>query len=275
MNGFQCWRRALATTVVVAFASGLSLALAQNSAQGGITVNGVKTELRYAYAFTQPALSSKKPETTLVLADKPLSPKAVTDTFERMSARNRDGVKTLEFTFDDSKTLTSVQFSIDPMNGGGYSTSYKVAMEAFTDKALKGRTYTDGEQTMFKDRFSFDVRFDVVMTVPRAPDVSGKAAWNTPQGKVIAEYLRAARAGDKAGLKRVLIAERAKDLDGPQAAQILDFLKLSADPKTAEFDGLTIDGDSAEANIAERTKDGASSSRYKLQRVGGVWKVAP
>ena len=253
----------------------LSSAIAQNTAQGSIVVNGTKTELAYAYAFTANSLHDKKPETKLILSDKALSSKAVTDTFELMKVKRTDGVKLLEFTFDERKELTSLQFSVDPMNGGGFSSAYKVKLDSFDNKVMKGRVYTEGEQTMFKDRYSFDVRFDLAMTVPRAADVSGKAAWATPQGKVIADYLRAARAGDKAGLKRVIIAERAKDLDGPQAAEIISFLKLSADPRTAEFGDLTVDGDTAMANIIERTKNGSSSSRYKLKLVGGAWKMDP
>ena len=278
MNGLHRFGSAVisaAFTLLAALAVLPTLVFAQNTAQGSISINGAKTEFKFAYAFTSASLSDKKPETKLILADKALSPKAVTDPFERMRAGSRDGLKTLEFTLDDSGKLTSVQFSVEPMNGGGYSTAYKLDIEAFTDKTMKGRAYTDGEQTMFKDRYSFDVRFDVAMTVSRAADASGKAAWNTPQGKVIAEYLRAARAGDKAALKRVIIAERAKDLDGPQAAQILEFLKLTADPKTAEFDSLIVDGNTAEARITERSKDGASSSNYKLRLVGGVWKMDP
>lgn len=252
-----------------------SSAIAQNTAQGSIIVNGAKTEFAYAYAYTANSLHDKKPETKLILADKALSAKAVTDTFELMRVKRTDGVKVLEFTFDERKELTSLQFSVDPMNGGGFSSAYKVKLDSFDNKGMKGRVYTEGEQTMFKDRYSFDVRFDLAMTVPRAADVSGKAAWATPQGKVIAEYLRAARAGDKAGLKRVILAERAKDLDGPQGAEIISFLKLSADSKTAEFGDLTVDGDTAMANIIERTKNGSSSSRYKLKLVGGAWKMDP
>lgn len=263
---------ALAVLIVSFFASS---AIAQNTAQGGVIINGAKTEFAYAYAYTAKSLHDKKPETKLILSDKALSPKAVTDTFELMKVKRTDGIKTLEFTFDERKELTSVQFSVDPMNGGGSSSAYKAKLDALDAKVMKGRVYTEGEQTMFKDRYSFDVRFDLAMTVPRAADVSGKAAWNTPQGKVIAEYLRVARAGDKAGLKRVILAERAKDLDGPQGAEIISFLKMSADPKTAEFGDLTVDGDTAMANIIERTKNGSSSSRYKLKLVGGAWKMDP
>jgi hypothetical protein len=267
-------RAALAAFAVFMFCGLTASATAQNAAQGSITVNGVRTELGYAYAYTATSLHDKKPETRLILADKALPAKAVTDTFERMRAQ-RDGVKTLEFTFAGDKSLSSVQFAVDSMNGGGSSTAYKAALDALDARGMKGRVYTDGEQTMFRDRYSFDVRFDVAMTVQRAPEATGKAAWSTPQGVAIAEYLRAARAGDKAALKRVILPERGKDLDGPQGREILQFLKLSANPKTAEFGALTVDGDTAKAEIIERSKDGSSSSRYSLKLVGGEWKVDP
>ena len=260
----------------------ITIALAQDAAahpvapnaKGGIAIDGKMTDLPYAYAFTAPALSSRKPETILILSAQPLSPKAVTDPFARMKARN-DGNGMLEFTFDDTRALTSVQFGVEPMGGGGYSTSYKFAVASWTDRQMRGRVYTDGELEMFKNLYRFDVNFDVAMTVPPAPTASGKAAWATPQGKVVAAYLRAARAGDKAALKRVIIAERAKDLNGPQAKDILSFLKMSADPATADFDALTVDGDSAEARLIERGKDGAMSSTLRLRLVNGVWLMAP
>ena len=124
---------------------------------------------------TAPALSSRKPETILILAAQPLPPKAVTDPFARMKARG-SGNGMLEFTFDETRALTSVQFGVEPMGGGGYSTSYKFAIASWTDRQMRGRVYTDGELEMFKNRYRFDVSFDITMTVPRAPDASGKAA---------------------------------------------------------------------------------------------------
>ena len=40
---------------------------------------------------------------------------------------------------------------------------------------------------------------------------AAKAAWATPQGKVLAELSACRPAGDKAALKRVIVADRAKD----------------------------------------------------------------
>ena len=257
-----------------ALAQDASVTAGAPNAKGSIIIDGKATDLPYAYAYTAPALSSRKPETILILAAQPLPPKSVTDPFARMKARG-SGNGMLEFTFDETRALTSVQFGVEPMGGGGYSTSYKFAIASWTDRQMRGRVYTDGELEMFKNRYRFDVSFDITMTVPRAPEASGKDAWATPQGKVLAEYLRAARAGDKAALKRVIVADRAKDLDGPMAKDILSFLKESADPKTADFDSLTVDGETAEAKITERNKDGAMSSTLRLQRVNSSWMVAP
>ena len=131
-----------------------------------------------------------------------------------------------------------------------------------------------GEQKEFKNTFGFDVRFDTSMIAPRAPDAVGKVAWATPQGKAMAEFFRAARAGDKFALKRIMLAEQVKALDGPDAARFLEFMKMSPNPKTADFDSLVIDGDNAVAKITERSKDGASSGDYKLRLISGVWFVA-
>ena len=38
---------------------------------------------------------------------------------------------------------------------------------------------------------------------------------------------------------------------------------------------LTVDGETAEAKITERNKDGAMSSTLRLQRVNSSWMVAP
>ena len=51
-------------------------------------------------------------------------------------------------------------------------------------------------------------------------------------------------------------------------------MKMSPNPKTAEFDSLVINGDNAVAKITERNKDGAASGDYKLRLINGVWFVA-
>ncbi len=248
---------------------------AQNTAQGSITFNGNQAELKHAYTFVGDSLADKKREMFLIVTDKPLSPKAVIDEFERMREASSNNVQMLELKFDDDRQLTAVNFRVGAKTGGGNASAYKVDIERLTETIFKGRIHSDGEQKVFKDVHSFDVRFDTMIARLPKPDASGKSAWATVQGKALAEYLRAARAGDKAALKRTLVAERVMLLDGPNAAELIKFLKMSPDPKTAEFDSLTIDGDSAIAKLAERSKNGATSSDFTLRLVNGVWLVSP
>jgi hypothetical protein len=270
---------ALGLTTAASFLTASNAANAQdiapNTAQGSITVNGKKTEFRHAYAVTRTSLSSKKLETMLVISDKPVAPNAVADDTERMRAQQRDDLKMIEIKFDDGKTVVGTNFEVTPVTVSAFSTEFKMTVESFTDKELKGR-FNSARDHKFRDNtYSFDARFNAVMMVP-AVALSGKAAWDTPQGKVLAEYLRACRAGDKAAIKRVVIAEVRAELDGPKGADTIKFLKAdSADPKTAEFGSLTVDSNVAKAKIIKRFKDGTETTGYELRKVGEVWLVAP
>ena len=245
-----------------------------NTATGSITVNGNKTEFKHAYTSVTKSTADNKSETILMMTDKPLSAKAASDEWARSSEARSNKVQMMEITFGGDKKIIRANFTVDPLKGGANTADYKAEISRLTASAFSGRVHSGGEQKEFKNTFSFDVRFDTAMLTPRTPNAIGKAAWATPQGKVIAEFLRAARAGDKAALKRVMLADQVKALDGPDAARFLEFVKMSPNPKTAEFDSLFVDGDSAEAKIAERSKDGATSSDYKLRLINGVWFVA-
>ncbi len=105
--------------------------------------------------------------------------------------------------------------------------------------------------------------------------LKANAAWESPQGKALAEFLRAARASDKAALKRVMATQQAETLDGPNAAKFLDFIKGSLDPKLATFDSLVINakGTSALATISGRYDKGEVTKRYTINKADGGWRV--
>ncbi len=245
-----------------------------NTASGSITLNGNKTEFKHAYTVVKPSLADNKLETILTLTDKPLSAKALSDSSARASEMRSNSVQALELTLDTDKKIRSVDFNVGALKGGANTSDYRAEVSRSTATTFAGRVTSGGEQKEFKNTFGFDVRFDTTMLAPRTPDAVGKAAWATPQGKAVAEFLRAARAGDKPALKRVMLAEQVKALDGPDAARFLEFVRMSPNPKTAELESLFIDGDSAKARLAERNKDGAASSDYQLRLVNGAWFVA-
>ena len=243
--------------------------IAPNTAQGSITVNGKKTEFRHAYAVTRPARADKKAETVLVISDKPLAAAAVVDDIERMKVQRRDGLNLIEVKFDDRKTVVGTNFEVAPLVVSAFSTEFKMTVETATDKVLKGRFNSASDHKMRDNTYTFDVRFNATMTAPPSA-LSGKEAWDTPQGKVFAEYLRASRAGDKAAIKRVVTDVVRKELDGPKGGELMKFLKEdSADPKTAKFVTLIVDGDIAKAEIGT----GSSITRYQIHRVGQAWLV--
>ncbi|TAG03152.1 MAG: hypothetical protein EAZ43_07185 [Betaproteobacteria bacterium] len=265
-------------TALTALMMTAPMAHAQASATGSITVNGKKTELKHAYAFTRAAGVKDMVKTTLILADKPLPAAAVTDSMERSTARKLGDIKMLVVGFNDEKDIVSFSHEKGEFSGSRVSSAHKVTFDTFSDQALKGRLFTSGEQPIrtTPGTYSFDVQFNAAMTVPRAPDAMGKKAWDTPQGKVLADYLRAARASDKAALKRLILPEYVKELEGPKAAEGLKFLKMSSpDPKTAEFESLMIEGNVAKAKIVVRHKGATETTGYELRRVGDAWLVVP
>ena len=265
---------ALAATVALS-ATATAQDVAPNTAQGSITVNGKKTEFRYAYAITRLSLRDKKPETVLVISDKPVAANAVADDTERMVAQRRDSLNMIEIKFDDRKALVGTNFEVAPLVVSTFSTEFKMNVESFTDKVLKGRFNSVSEHKMRDITYSFDVRFSALTMAPPSA-LSGKEAWGTPQGKVLAECLRACRAGDKAAIKRLVIAEVHAELDGSKGAATLNFLAVdSADPSTAEFSSLTVDGNVAKAKITKRSKSSTETTGYELRKVGSAWLVAP
>jgi hypothetical protein len=278
MKRYKAQSRVAALIVAALLVCASPFVHAQASATGSITVNGKKTELKHAYAFTRAAGVKDMVRTTLILADKPLPAAAVTDSMERSTARKLGDIKMLVVGFNDEKDIVSFSHEVGELSGSRISSAHKVTFDTFSDQALKGRFFTTGEQQIrtAPGTYSFDFQFNAAMTVPRAPDAMGKKAWDTAQGKVLADYLRAARASDKTALKRLIQPEYVKELEGPKAAEGLKFLKMtSPDPKTAEFESLLIEGNVAKAKIVVRHKGATETSGYELRRVGDAWLVVP
>ncbi len=272
----QRLRRLFALTSAVFLAFFTVQSGAQNTSVGTMTVNGKPTEFKHAYASTTASRQTGKPETFLILTDKPLSAKAIADESERGSALKKDGVSMIELKFDDSKKNVSTYIEVLPLRGNVVAPTLKLNVESFTDKSLKGRFYSEREDRAFNHTYKVDVRFDAVFSPSKAADASGDKAWQTAQGKVLAEYFRAARAGDMAAVRRVVTPTFAKSLDGAKGKDVLAYLQsVAEDPKTVAFERLTVGGDSAIGKFVRRIKDGSENQEYELFRVGGVWLVEP
>jgi hypothetical protein len=150
-------QRLFLSFLVLSMAVAALHASAQNSAQGTITVNGKKTELKHAYAFP---IQSGSLKMRLLVSDQPLSTKALADHIARILELRANKVQTLIFSFGDKNQLLGVQFAVPPLEGSWSHGDLKSEGTNLTDKAFKGRVYAVGTQTFVKETFAFDVRFD-------------------------------------------------------------------------------------------------------------------
>jgi hypothetical protein len=132
---------------------------AQNTAQGAITINGKKTELKHAYVF--PDKESMSVKARLLLTDQALTPKALTSDMARILEIREKKIQTVQFSFGDKNQLLGGKFDTPPLDNVNHSSGrLKAELTSVNEKSWKGRVFTDGEDTMFKDKVSFDFRFD-------------------------------------------------------------------------------------------------------------------
>ena len=93
----------------------------------------------------------------------------------------------------------------------------------------------------------------------------------TPQGKVVLAYYKAVRAGDAAGIKKLLTAESAKDLDGDHGKGLLQMLMGMTPEVAPTITKVTVTGKTASVDIQYKEATMTSADHYKLALVGTAW----
>ena len=139
---------------------------APSTTQGKFTLNGTPIEFRHAYASQTTSRRSGKVETFLILTDKPLSAKAISDESERGSAAQRDKINWIEIKLDDKRNVLSTYLEVMPLRGNVMSSNLKLTFDTYTEKALNGRFHSEREDRAFSHAYSFDLRFDALMAAP-------------------------------------------------------------------------------------------------------------
>ena len=99
-----------------------------------------------------------------------------------------------------------------------------------------------------------------------------QAPGDTPQGKVVLAFYKAAHDGDVAGLKKCITADMAKDLDGPQGKDIVEMLK-NVTPATNRILKVTVTGKTAVVDTEQKDGDTTMNEHVKVVLVGTEWKV--
>ena len=94
---------------------------------------------------------------------------------------------------------------------------------------------------------------------------------DTPQGKVVLAFYKAAHAGDVSAVSKLVTAESMKMTEGmPDFAGMLKAMTPVANPK---IDKVTVTGSTAKVDASY--KDGATSSvdHWSLVKIGADWKM--
>jgi hypothetical protein len=272
------------TTLALFAAFGLLAApaagAAEGKAEGSITVNGKATKLTHAYARAVPGFFDKtKEDVEVILSDVALEGKALTDQFERIHMAEAGKLHAFEITFGADGVPTSTSFRdnrFKKASPSGLSSADVFTKKVFDGKTVEGRYKSAKPKDFFGDTYSFDVSFraDVVhapkAVPPSAADVA--AAAKTPQAAAYAAYVVAVQKEDLGALKKLFSKERAKNLDSPDAKQMVKMVKMMA-ATYVKVVKVVETGDKAELTLTGKQDGAAAGGVAHMVKEGGAWKI--
>jgi hypothetical protein len=252
-----------------AFAQGES---PRGTSHGTLEVGGKGSPLDHAYALPQ-----GNDEMLVILSDQPLGAKELKDVFERIHRAEAGEIHVVEITLDATKKpiSVSVRHNAFTTRGGGGSTE-DLFEESKSDKnTVAGRVHRRSPGEFDGVTYTYDATFTAPVWSEPPPTFSGTAAKNSPQAKAALAFLKAGRAGDVAGVKKVIVASGVADLDGPMGKEIMEMMKLGSDPAKAKVTRVDVSGETAEVTLEQGTKESMETTTIKLRLEKGEWKVSP
>ena len=249
------------------------------NAEGQLTVAGNKVQLRHAYAIAQPGFFDKTQEDIVVIVtNTPLSDKAVEDRWERSALASEGTLKSVEITINSKQQPISVSvkhpaFKASP---SGFSSNYILELKTFDEKTVEGRMYCKTEQEFFDTVYTFDFTFKAEIQrkkeIPPPTEAEKTEAANSPQAAIYLQFIKAVNAGDVKTLKNILVADVAKELDGPGKEAMLEFMQMDNYPK-AEFQRIMVKGDSAILLLSAQDEGLELKGTIEFVKEGDLWKV--
>lgn len=253
---------------------------ADGKAEGSITVNGKTTKLTHAYARAAKGFFDKtKEDVEVILTDVPLEPKALEDQFERIHMADAGKLHAFEITIDADGKPISTAFRHNGFKGpspSGLSSADVFTKKVFDGKAVDASYKSAKEHEFFGNTYSFDVSFKADIT--RAPKpvppsaAETAAAQKSPEAKAYAGYLKAVQKEDLASLKKLMASEMAKELDRPDAKDMLKMIKMMS---ATDIQVLKVaeKGDTAELTVSGKQDGNVSNGTVHMVKEGGAWKV--
>jgi len=225
LNIFITWLSLFSVMISMAIASQNSTS---SKTEGQLIVAGDTVQIKHAYAMAQPGFfDESKEDIVLIVTNIPLTDKAIEDLWERNTLVSEGTLKTVEVTINSEQQPISVSvkhpaFQASP---SGSSTNYILELKTFNEKTVEGRMYCKNQMEFFDTAYRFDFTFKAEVRrkkeLPPPTEEEKATAANSPQAAVYLAFVEAVNAGDVNTLKKVLAADVARELDGPEGKDML------------------------------------------------------
>ncbi|HEY8131492.1 MAG TPA: hypothetical protein VII12_06335 [Thermoanaerobaculia bacterium] len=266
-------------------------------AEGTVTVNGVVTELRFAYGRHAP---SERPgaaeDIVLLLTSQPLAASTVDNGAALYTMIKQGSLSTVEIRLDEKRQ--NIRTVIEhpgtaPINIIGNIVT--VTPVIASQRLIEANVGASGDNYAFSSKFraaisasgGFAPNPAAAAAIEKMPAPQPTAAPPAPvpvagkrlprgggdAGVAYLAFEKALRKGDVAAMKTLMTAQYAKEFD--QVAALLPIFR-AMEPINIEVVGATIDGNTANLQLKGTpvAPGGSSSGTATVIKEGGRWKVA-
>src|SRR5262245_43368880 len=194
---------------------------------GSITANGKTTTLKYAYAMPkEDPFDKKKKATFLLVTDQEVPAAALADEFEFMRWYDKAKLHGFAVLINDEKRAVSGNVYDPAMKHNGFSGVglQQIELSALTPQRIAGKISIPKPDEFFGDTYQYNATFDVPVVAVKAPAEEPPKGTPLPAGggdpgKAYAAYSKALAAGDMAGVRKGVGAERAKGMESKELQQ--------------------------------------------------------
>ena len=247
---------------------------------GSITANGKTTALKYAYAMPkEDPFDKKKKATFLLVTDQEVPAAALADEFEFMRWYDKAKLHGFAVLINGEKRPVSGNVYDPAMKHNGFSGvgMQQIELTTMTPTRIAGKISIPKPDEFFGDTYQYSATFDVPVVAVKPPAEEPLKGTSLPAGggdpgKAYMAYSKAFQAGDMAGIRKSVAAERAKEMDSKEFKEMFKMIQ-AMQPKNIKIGGGAVEGDTA--TLLATAKDGKETSTGKITMVreGGAWKV--
>jgi hypothetical protein len=248
------------------------------TAKGTFMVNGKTFNLTNAHAVSKKnPFDKKKTDVLVVLTDKEIPAGALFDDFALMSLADQ-GISGVTFGVDDAKSInTGTLFSpaFKKMKQFSSTGSQKLDVKTWSKDRFAGSISIPADD-FFEEKYQYSATFDApIETKPAEKPVvlKGKPlpAGGGEPAKVYEAYRKAVATGNIPALRKLVVAEMAKETESAEFKQMFPMIQAMQEKKI-RITGGAADGDDATllvTSLSEKNMKGTVTMR----REGGQWKL--